>query len=42
MIILINTSYWKMVFTFGIQTIHHRLNNVQFGLDGEVDEIGVN
>ena len=30
-----------IVLTFCIQTIHHRLNNVQFGFDGEVDEIGV-
>lgn len=31
-----------VILTFGVQTIHHRLNNVQFGLDREVDEIGVN
>lgn len=27
--------------TFCIEAVHHRLNDVQFGLDGEVDEICV-
>lgn len=31
-----------ILLTFCIQTIHHRLNNVQFGLDREIDKIGVN
>lgn len=30
-----------IVLTFCIQAIHHRLNNVQFGFDGKIDEIGV-
>lgn len=39
--------YWyiqvtKAILTFCIQTIHHRLNNVQFGLDREIDKVGVN
>ncbi len=40
-IILINTYHLAKVLTFCIQAIHHRLNDVQLGLDGEVDEIGV-
>ena len=28
--------------TFGIETVHHPLNNIQFVLNGEVDEVGVN
>lgn len=33
---------FAIVLTFGVEAIHHRLNNVQFGLDREVDKIGVN
>ena len=28
--------------TFSIQAVHHCCDNVQFHLDGEVDEVGVN
>lgn len=28
--------------TFGIETVHHPLYNIQFVLNGEVDEVGVN
>lgn len=28
--------------TFGIKAIHHRLNNVEFGLDGKIYEVGIN
>lgn len=31
-----------ILLTFCIQTIHHRLNNVQFGLDRKIDKVGVN
>lgn len=29
------------ILTFGVQAVHHWLNYVEFSLDGEVDEIGV-
>jgi len=41
MVKIIINIYDLTVLTFCIQAVHHRLNYVQFGLDGEVDEIGV-
>lgn len=29
-------------YTSGIKAVHHGLNNVQVGLDGKVDDTGVN
>lgn len=41
-IIFIKNSHWALILTFGIKAVHHRLNNVQFGLDGEVYKVCVN
>lgn len=41
-IIFIKNSHWTLILTFGIKAVHHRLNNVQFGLDGEVYKVCVN
>lgn len=40
--VLVYAGYPQYLLTFCIQTIHHRLNNVQFGLDREIDKVGVN